>query len=279
MEKVKVYYANIANMGDRLNELIIRECFGLEPVRCSVLTGSLSAIGSGLDMLTLHGTAAMRLQQRLYGLTQPRLSVWGTGFLNYAEKDEPFFRRMDFRAVRGEMSLRRVERLLGCKLDIPTGDAGLLCPELISGGNGKRHRLGVVPHVCDLHLPGLARLLADCGEYELIDVRDEPIGVLRQIASCDCILSSSLHGLIAADAFGIPNRHIILSDLPKGDGFKFDDYYSAYGVPHITTDLRHEYAPTPSAVEAEYKIDAAAVSEKRRALRECFPFDKNGRRV
>lgn len=46
--------------------------------------------------------------------------------------------------------------------------------------------------------------------------------------SCKCILSSSLHGLIFADALGIPNRRIVLSDEIIGGDLKFDDYYSVY---------------------------------------------------
>ena len=273
MRKLKVYYANISNMGDRLNELILSGCFGYKMERHSVLTGELSAIGSGLDMFTLHGTTLMRMQQRLYGALMPRIAVWGTGFLNYASGAERFFRKMDFFAVRGELSRKRVERITGLSLKIPTGDAGLLCTELIEERKAGRGRLCIVPHVCDLRLDNLEQLLSGCGEYEMIDVRDEPIGVLRQIASCSYVLSSSLHGLVVADAFGIPNRHILLSDKPKGDGFKFDDYYSSYGVEHVVTDLRTEPPPSKAEIEAGYLISSSAVEEKRRSLRECFPFD------
>src|SRR5690606_32571185 len=53
--------------------------------------------------------------------------------------------------------------------------------------------------------------------------------VLSEVLQCDFILSSSMHGLIIADAFSIPNRRIqfssgIISDL------KFDDYYSALNL-------------------------------------------------
>lgn len=62
--------------------------------------------------------------------------------------------------------------------------------------------------------------------------------------SCKCVLSSSLHGLIVADALGVPNRRIVLSDKIIGGDLKFDDYYSVYfdkaeDAP-VTIDLRKE---------------------------------------
>ena len=86
------------------------------------------------------------------------------------------------------------------------------------------------------------------------------------------VLSSSLHGLVAADSFGVPNRHIVLSHKPKGDGFKFDDYYSAYGVEHRITDLRWAEVCTPEENERDYRITPDMVAEKRELLRAAFPF-------
>ena len=48
-KNLKLYYADIGNMGDRLNLLIVEKVFGLAARRRSFLTAELSAIGSGLD--------------------------------------------------------------------------------------------------------------------------------------------------------------------------------------------------------------------------------------
>ena len=39
-----------------------------------------------------------------------------------------------------------------------------------------------------------------------------------------------MHGLIAADSFCIPNIRIILSDNIIGKDFKYNDYYSVFGI-------------------------------------------------
>jgi pyruvyltransferase len=274
-DAIKLYYAKIGNMGDLLNPLIIGGLFGFDVERHSFLTGEMTAIGSGLDQYVFHGTALMRLRQFFNGLVRPSVCVWGTGFINYATEKERFFKRdMRFCAVRGELSRKRAEMLTGNTLNIPTGDGGLLASLLIKEPVQKKYDLGVVPHVCDLPDPKAARLLESYPGKStvLINVKDEPLEVLRTIAQCNTVLSSSLHGLIVADSFGIPNRHVVFSDRPLGDGFKFDDYYSAYGVPHILTDLSVGSIPSLSEIAAEYPITGEAVRHKKRDMLATFPY-------
>ena len=224
-DTLNLYYARIANMGDLLNPLIIERCFGYSVERCSFLTGDLCAIGSGLAQYKLHGNPLMKLQQCINGRTHPHVDVWGSGFINYDDARGRFFKRdMCFHAVRGELTRRSVERMTGRTLDIPTGDGGILASELLDTLPEKRYDVGIVPHVCDLNAPAVTELLGRYENAKFINVKDDPIAVLTEIAQCRWILSSSLHGLIAADSFHIPNLHIVFSDRPLGDGYKFDDY-------------------------------------------------------
>ena len=50
--------------------------------------------------------------------------------------------------------------------------------------------------------------------------------MIDKICSCRYIISSSLHGLILSDAYGIPNLWIRISDRVKGGDCKFLDYFS-----------------------------------------------------
>lgn len=269
----KLYYADINNFGDQLNVLLLQQVFSLRVERHSFLTAELSAIGSVMEQYTLHGTSTMRFQQKLYGALDPKVYVWGTGFVRRAKTDNPFFKRdMRFCAVRGELTRRRVERLLGRPLETTLGDGGLLCSMLLNGADtAVQGGVGVIPHLCDLKDPAVSALIRNTPDAFLIDVRSNPYKVLRQISQCRIVLSSSLHGLTAADSLGIPNRHIVFSDRPLGDGFKYDDYYSAFGVPHVLTDLRKSPAPSVSQVEDEWPLTPALVEAKKVELLNAFP--------
>ena len=272
-DKIRVYYSKIHNMGDQLNKLIIEKCFDYETVRCSFLEGEMCAIGSCLGMYTLHGTVPMRIQQRINGIQKPHVSIWGTGFINYTDCEGSFFKRdMNFCAVRGELTRKAVEKMRKKRLDIPTADAGILAAEVLESLPSKRYDVGVIPHLCDLQDPRAANLHQEYENARFISVKEEPLEVIRQIAECRFILSSSLHGLIIADSMGIPNLHVEFGDRLLGDGYKFDDYYSAYGLTHKPYDMRIEPLPELAWIQEQYRIRPEAVEAKKKALREVFPF-------
>lgn len=59
-----------------------------------------------------------------------------------------------------------------------------------------------------------------------IDPLGQPDEIIAAAAGCERIVSSSLHGLVLADALGIPN---MWDPFPPEVTFKFRDYASAYG--------------------------------------------------
>lgn len=107
-DKIKMYYSKLRNMGDCLNELIVKECFGYEAERHSFLDGEICGIGSCLGQYTLHGSAMMRLQQRINGSVSPmcmcggpvlsiirmRMGSFLSGIWNSAPSEESLLERM-----------------------------------------------------------------------------------------------------------------------------------------------------------------------------------------
>ena len=141
--------------------------------------------------------------------------VCGSGFLAPPGRGLPSPARVV--AVRGEMSLTS----LGSAGDVALGDPVVLVDTMI-GSVPKKHRFGLVPHV--LSVPNWKAKATP--EVHVIDPANDPWRVVHEIAACDVILSQSLHGLIVADAVGVPNVWIAPSDKMVGGRFKFDDYFS-----------------------------------------------------
>lgn len=273
-KSLNVYYAKVPNMGDLLNVAIIERLFGYKVHRHTFLTGELSAIGSGLGQFTLRDNPFVAMAERISGFLFPSVTIWGTGFVCYKEKDTPFYRRnMRFAAVRGELSKKRVEDILGKELDIPTGDAGILASYLLSEPVEKKYSVGIIAHYKEQDEPVFQKLVETYPQSLFIDVRQTPDVVIRKIASCECIISSSLHGLIIADGLGIPNIHIKVSDKLLGDGFKFDDYYSAYGLQHPMIDLNKDKIPTLEWVKDNYPITKEMVETMKQNMIQSFPFE------
>jgi len=92
----------------------------------------------------------------------------------------------------------------------------------------KTYRVGIIPHYVDREHPAVIEASKLSGVL-LIDVFWPVEEVLRAIQSCSFVLSSSMHGLIVADAFEVPNRRLRLSSGLISD-FKFVDYYSAFSL-------------------------------------------------
>ena len=64
--------------------------------------------------------------------------------------------------------------------------------------------------------------------WHTVDITADTETVIQEADKCERIISSSLHGIVLADALGIENKWEY-SDRVYGKGFKFRDYASALG--------------------------------------------------
>lgn len=153
--------------------------------------------------------------------------VWGAGFIS---SDAPIrLAFSDIRAVRGWLSHQRL-REAGAKLPEVVGDAALLLPRFYTPKrNLERRTLGLIPHCYERDQPFFRQAAREWEDVRIIDICGGIEEVVEQIVACDRIASSSLHGIICADSYGVPAVWLHASDKPKGDGFKFRDYFSSVG--------------------------------------------------
>jgi hypothetical protein len=107
----------------------------------------------------------------------------------------------------------------------------------------------------------------------VIDVTGEPLEVLKKIAACETILSSSLHGLVIADSFHIPNLCILQGREVYDAPFKYEDYYSAYNKAWNPVDFAGlAMCTAKNTIIDRYQISPAEVLEKQKQLMRVFPF-------
>lgn len=124
------------------------------------------------------------------------------------------------------LALRGPHTARGMRGDFVLADPGLLADELVQPY--RKHNLGIVPHWSD------KRTWDQFRQWDpfIIDVRNDPLQVLEEIGSCKKIISSSLHGVIVADAFGIPRRIEYSETMDREGGqFKFEDYHASIKMP------------------------------------------------
>ena len=207
---VKVYYwKNRKNFGDLLTALLLKRFTRLDSEWSEPEYAELVMAGSVMD----------KLPNEWEGI------IAGAGKLH--EKTERTFPNARVLAVRGPLSAK------GLKGNFALADIGLLADELVPRGE-KKYSLGLVPHWTDTKLENDPRFTKF--NPKIIRVADDPLDVIREIGECKKIVSSSLHGIILADAFEIPRRIEIAPRMlshahQEGGMFKWLDYSASLKMP------------------------------------------------
>jgi len=262
MIRIPLYwYRAKPNFGDAFSPLAVRHVLGCDIVPAGKWDCDLVAEGSVLGFTLLR--TGDRVRGWLNRNMRRPLRVWGSGLLFPigcgVRKNS--IRRPDFLALRGARTFMELRALglLDAHADVALGDPGIFMPEVLNvGTNGRRGR-GFVMHAVSWE-NGEARLFAkEHPDIRLIDPRRPPCEVVRDIASCEEVFSSSLHGLVAADSLGIPNRWVEL-ETPHADvaanRFKFEDYYSAFDMSRTPCRMRDVATEVPDDPVPAETIDA-----------------------
>ncbi len=277
MKSLAFAYTKIPNMGDLLNEYIMENVLKVDFHKAKrVDQYELTGIGSFLDLLF---TGPNKEDKSIKGLCKKHLNhhctktcyTWGTGFLDDYSKERTGLSRnkVEFMAVRGRLSKEVIEKILGHSINPVLGDAGILASLLFDESPSIKYEVGIIPHYKEKDARQVELLLRKNPGAHVIDLQKDPMQVIKEIAECKFIFSSSLHGLIIADAFRRPNMRVYFTDAPLGTGFKFDDYYSAYGIINPAYKVDSEHIPEVRDIINNYSITDAMVKEMQDNLLTC----------
>ena len=154
--------------------------------------------------------------------------VWGSGFIEEGKmiKEVP----LKIHSVRGPLTRKE---LLKQGIECPEryGDPALLISRYYRKKVDKKYQYGIVPHYIDENnavLIDFCRKHPECIVIRMKGYKDWH-DIPDQIMQCQRIISSSLHGLIMADSYEVPNIWVRFSDKIAGGDFKFQDYFQSVG--------------------------------------------------
>lgn len=153
--------------------------------------------------------------------------VWGAGFI--AAKSVPAGIPRKIYAVRGPKS-REIYMRHGVDCPEVYGDPAILISQLLPRKKSNKYLFGIIPHYVDKSSNWVVDQKNKYGDQvKVINVEGGILDFINDVVSCEYVVSSSLHGLICADAYGIPNVRIELSSNVLGGKFKYDDYRLGVG--------------------------------------------------
>lgn len=151
--------------------------------------------------------------------------VWGSGII----KKNDNIRNAKFVAVRGPKTRQRIlEKGYNCPKVY--GDPALLLPEYYNPKINKKYKIGIIPHYVDYE--DVKQVFCEDTTVKVIDLLTYDVEqTTNEILECEQIVSSSLHGIIVAQSYGIPAFWLKFSDKLSGDDVKFYDYFESVGIP------------------------------------------------
>lgn len=191
------------NLGDTLGPMILRQLGATAPITHNLdASPKILSVGSVIQMAYRPGD-----------------TIWGSGIIH---RDHRVAVTDHVLAVRGPLTYGR---LAGAPRGIVYGDPALLCPLFWpSSSKQPRRYLGWLPHWVDAGHPPWPTPPLDISFT--LDITAPLVRLIDNLAQCHTVITSSLHGLVLAEAYRVPT--VLWVDSPTervtGGRFKFADY-------------------------------------------------------
>ncbi len=236
------------NFGDLLSPWLIAKMTGREVVFADPKLPHYVAIGSIINRANAQSL------------------VWGAG--SFGTEDLPRHNgRATYSAVRGPLSRAR---LLAMGVSCPPvyGDPALLAPAYFAPKVEKTHEYGIVARWSERRWHE-----AEIGpDIKVIDLGTTDVeGVIKAMLSCRRIVTGSLHGLVIADAYGIPSAWV-MSRTARGGEYKFFDYFSTVNKFRNPRHFNTSVLVTAARLRDSFEFDDRPIEFDYRRLLDACPF-------
>jgi pyruvyltransferase len=250
-----LYQGNPCNLGDSLGGVIIDFLLSKERLDKNKWISSkkhLFTVGSNITGGELRGN-------------YQDATIWGSGILKEPSQREVMFqklsrRKLDVRAVRGPLTRNALIRL-GHRCPEIYGDPAILMPMIYQPNVKKQYDYSIV-----LQFWHERKFREDHPNERMISMNtDDYKSVIDDIVSSKVIYTSSLHGIILAEAYGVPA--IFFRGLGKDIDFKYYDYYYSTGRKDIHIAETFEEALTMEP------LPLPDLKKMQQDLLDTFPYD------
>lgn len=207
-EKEKIPYDY--NLGDFLSTIILKymlNLYDVDPFKKVNQTKNLYTVGSIIFMGYQNAT------------------IWGSGcpyepyfYKSFFHRSK--FRHLDIRSVRGPLT-RKILVKLGHKCPEIYGDPAIILPKIYKPKEKKTNDYLLIPHFevekkYNNSVNKCNMLSMNTCDYK---------SVISKICSSKKVISSSLHGIILAEAYGVPA--VFLQDRSQKLDIKYRDWYES----------------------------------------------------
>ncbi len=185
--------------------------------------------------------------------------IWGSGVSGKSLYLDVFpFSDLEVKAVRGPLTREFLKQQKGIDCPEVYGDPVLLFPYFFpefEKQENPQYEYLVIPHYSEVHLfPKTENVIYPTDPWDEI---------VQKILNARFVISSSLHGIVLAEAYGIPAR--LLRVTEHEPLFKYQDYYLGSG--------RSQFQYASSVEEALQMGGEPPFICNLRKLYESFPFE------
>lgn len=249
------WWSKKVNVGDELAKVIysyMLERRGLSPDHPTKKTIHLMTVGS------------------LVGMKNFDAVIWGSGVHVYANVQKLINNRktvkLDIRAMRGPVTKSALEACgYNCKKAV-MGDPAILMPDIYMPENfEKKHKISLILHIKTKDIEEKKKMY-NCISVETRDYKK----FINEIVQSELIISSSLHGIILAEMYGVPAVFMNENGLMDAEIMKFKDWYFSTGRENVIISYSVEDALNLGPMELPEK---EKIEEMKKGLLESFPYD------